>query len=63
VNPLGRSQQAYDQFTAAVEVPMTVLAVLWLPVLVVPVVARVRPGVADALNTIDYLVWAAFVVE
>lgn len=63
MNPLGRSQQAYDRFTAAVEVPMTVLAVLWLPVLVVPVVARVRPGVADALNTIDYLVWAAFVVE
>jgi voltage-gated potassium channel len=63
VNPLGRSQQAYDRFTAAVEVPMTVLAVLWLPVLIVPVVVRVRPDVADALNTVDYLVWAAFAVE
>jgi hypothetical protein len=36
----GRSQDAYDRFCAAVEVPMTVLALLWLPVLVVPAVAR-----------------------
>lgn len=42
---------------------MTVLAVLWLPVLVVPVVTRIPAQAADALNTVDYLVWAAFVAE
>jgi voltage-gated potassium channel len=63
VNPLGRSPEAYDRFTAAVEVPMTVLAVLWLPVLIVPVVTHVSPATANWLNTVDYLVWAAFAVE
>lgn len=58
-----RSQDAYDRFSAAVEVPLTVLAVLWLPVLVVPLVSHVSAGAADVLGGIDYLVWAAFVVE
>jgi voltage-gated potassium channel len=58
-----RSQDAYDRFSAAVEVPLLVLAVLWLPVLVVPLVTHVKPAVADALTAVDYLVWAAFVVE
>jgi voltage-gated potassium channel len=63
MNNLGRSQDAYNRFSAAVEVPLTVLAVLWLPVLVVPVVTRIPGSVADTLTAIDYLVWAAFVVE
>jgi voltage-gated potassium channel len=63
MSQLARSQDAYDRFSAAVDVPLTVLAVLWLPVLVVPLVTRVRPGVADSLDTIDYAVWAAFAVE
>jgi voltage-gated potassium channel len=63
MNTLGRSQDAYDRFSAAVDVPLTVLAVLWLPVLIVPLVTHVRPVTADVLNTIDYLVWAAFVAE
>jgi hypothetical protein len=44
-------------------VPLTVLAVLWLPVLVIPLVVRITPGLAGALDTIDYLVWAVFTVE
>jgi hypothetical protein len=40
MNDPGRSQDAYDRFSAAVEAPLLVLAVLWLPVLVVPLVAR-----------------------
>jgi voltage-gated potassium channel len=63
MNKLGRSQDAYDRFSAAVEVPLTVLAVLWLPVLIVPLVARIPGSAAAALSAIDYLVWAAFVVE
>jgi voltage-gated potassium channel len=60
---LARSQDAYDRFSATVEVPLTVLAVLWLPVLVVPLVTRVPAGTAATLDVIDYVVWAAFVVE
>jgi voltage-gated potassium channel len=60
---LGRSQDAFDRFSDAVDVPLTVLAVLWLPVLVIPLVTQVSPDLSDTLDTIDYLVWAAFTVE
>jgi voltage-gated potassium channel len=60
---LGRSQDAYDRFSAAVDVPLTVLSVLWLPVLVIPLVARVPPAVAASFESVDYIVWGAFVVE
>jgi voltage-gated potassium channel len=63
MNNLGRSRDAYDRFSAAVEVPLLILAVLWLPVLVVPLVARLPAGAAGIFDTIDYLVWAAFVAE
>jgi voltage-gated potassium channel len=60
---VARSQTAYDRFSAAVELPLTVLAVLWLPVLVVPLAVHLRPGVADTFEAVDYFVWAAFAVE
>jgi len=46
---LGRSQDAYDRFSAAVDVPLTVLAVVWLPVLVIPLAVRITPGLIDLL--------------
>lgn len=58
-----RSQDAYDRFSAAAGLPMTVLALLWLPVLVIPFVVTLRPAVTSAFEAIDYFVWAAFVVE
>jgi voltage-gated potassium channel len=57
---LGRSQDAYDRFSAAVDVPLTVLAVLWLAILVLPLVVRISAG---ALDTVDYAVWAIFATE
>jgi voltage-gated potassium channel len=60
---LGRSQDAYDRFAAAVDGPLTVLAVAWLPVLIVPLVVRVSAGTSAALDTVDYAVWAVFAVE
>jgi voltage-gated potassium channel len=60
---LGRSQDAYDRFSAAVELPLTVLSLLWLPVLIVPLVVRLSAGVAGTFNGIDYFIWALFVVE
>jgi hypothetical protein len=52
---LGRSQDAYDRFSAAVDGPLTILAVLWVPVLVVPLVIKVSPATSDALDSVDYV--------
>ena len=60
---LARSQDAYDRFSAAVELPLTVLALLWLPILVLPLVTRLPAGIASTFSVIDYMVWAVFVVE
>ena len=60
--PPRRSQDAYDRFSAAVGLPMTVLALLWLPVLVIPFVVTLRPGLTAACEAIDAFVWACFVV-
>jgi hypothetical protein len=59
----GRSQEAYDRFSRQVDGPMTVLALLWLPVLIVPLVLTSSLGLADTLDIIDYLVWALFACE
>jgi voltage-gated potassium channel len=57
------NQESYDRFSGAVDGPMTILTLVWLPVLVVPFVAHLKPALADACNAIDYTVWALFVVE
>jgi voltage-gated potassium channel len=59
----GRSQDAYDRFASAVDLPLTILALLWLPVLVLPYVATLPSDVNDTFEAINYLVWAAFVVD
>ena len=59
----GRSAEGYDRFSHAVDGPMLVLAILWLPVLIWPLVGHPSPNIADTLNAIDYLVWALFAVE
>ena len=60
---LGRSQEAYDRFSAAVALPLTVLALVWLPILVIPIVAHLPAGVAAVFDAVDYIVWAAFALE
>ena len=60
---LAQSQEAYDGFAKAVELPLTILALLWLPVLVLPYVLPLSPTVTDTFEAIDFFVWAAFVVE
>ena len=60
---LARSQDAYDRFAAAVELPLTVLALLWLPVLVLPYIVHLPTTVTDTFVAIDLFVWAAFVLE
>jgi voltage-gated potassium channel len=60
---LGRSQDAYDRFSAAVEVPLTVVTILWLPILIIPLVTSVHGAMAETFAFIDYMVWALFVLE
>jgi voltage-gated potassium channel len=60
---LVRNQDAYDRFAATVDTPMTILAVIWLPVLIVPLFVDLSPRVADTFNTVDYVLWALFAVE
>ena len=58
-----RDGVAYQRFSDAVDGPLLVLAILWLPVLIIPLVSTPSPAVASSLDGIDYFVWAMFVVE
>jgi voltage-gated potassium channel len=60
---LAGNQDAYDRFDRIVELPLTVLSLLWLPVLVIPYVVTLPADVRDTFAVIDFTVWAAFVVE
>jgi voltage-gated potassium channel len=46
-----------------VELPLTLLALLWLPVLVLPYIIHLSPEVLDTFEAIDIFVWGAFVLE
>jgi voltage-gated potassium channel len=63
IGSLGRNQEVYNKFSQAVEVPMMVLTILWLPVLIVPLVHPVHGSVAETFAVIDYMVWALFALE
>jgi voltage-gated potassium channel len=60
---LGRNQQAYDRFSHAVELPLMVITVLWIPVLLVPLVRPLHGSMDFTFATIDYMVWALFALE
>jgi voltage-gated potassium channel len=58
-----RSQDRYDAFAKAVDVPMLVVTLLWLPVLIVPLVVPLHGSMAETFAAIDYTVWALFALE
>src|SRR5580700_9581438 len=58
-----RSQDRYDRFAEAVDTPMLVITILWLPVLIVPLMTPVHGAMAESLAVIDYTVWALFALE
>jgi voltage-gated potassium channel len=58
-----RSQEAYERFARAVDGPMMVITILWLPVLIIPLLTPVHGTVASTFAIIDYTVWALFAVE
>lgn len=58
-----RSQERYDRFAEAVDTPMLIITIFWLPVLIVPLVTPVHGAVAASLDVIDLTVWALFAFE
>jgi voltage-gated potassium channel len=54
---------ALDRFSARIDPVMLVLAVVWLPILVIPLVTQLHGWVSWTFAAIDYFVWAAFAVE
>jgi voltage-gated potassium channel len=56
-------QARFDRFSTAVDGPMTVLALVWLPFIVLPLVVRLHGSTATTVELIDYVLWALFVVE
>jgi hypothetical protein len=60
---LARSQDAYDRFSAVTAVPLTILALLLLPIPVVLLVGHLPAVITDTLEVIGCVVWALFAVE
>jgi hypothetical protein len=60
---LARSQEAYDRFSAATDLPLTLLAVQWLPVLVLPLVMSLPASVVRTFDLIDLVIWLLYAAE
>jgi voltage-gated potassium channel len=60
---LARSQEAYERFSAATDMPLTILAVLWLPLLLLPLVMHLPASVARTFNLIDLVIWVVYGAE
>ena len=58
-----RSQDRYDRFAEAVDTPMLVITILWLPVLIIPLMTPIHGAMAETFALIDYTVWALFALE
>ncbi len=57
-------QEAFERFSAAVELPMLVLTIVMVPILIAPLALKhLSTGTENALLTIDYFIWAVFAVE
>jgi voltage-gated potassium channel len=61
--PVARSEERLERLSARLDPWMTVLALAWLPVLVIPMVTTLHGSVAVTFDVLDYSVWAAFAFE
>jgi voltage-gated potassium channel len=55
--------EAFERFSRAVDGPLTVLALVMIPLIVLPLVVDVSSAVEDAFLAVDYLIWAVFAAE
>jgi voltage-gated potassium channel len=58
-----QGEQRLDTFSKRIDPIMMALALVWLPVLIVPLVTTLHGSVAFAFAAIDYFVWGAFAIE
>jgi voltage-gated potassium channel len=58
-----RGTEAYDRYVRFSQAPMTALAFLMIPVLVIPLVRPVHGAMAAAFDAVDYVIWALFAVD
>jgi voltage-gated potassium channel len=62
----GRQQrgiEAYDRYVQFSQAPMTALAFLMIPVLLIPLIRPVHGAVAVSFDAVDYVIWAVFAVD
>lgn len=57
------NEERLDTFSSRIDPVMMVLALIWLPVLVIPLITHLHGSVALTFAVIDYAVWAAFAIE
>lgn len=57
------TEERLDRFSARIDPIMMVLALVWLPVLVIPLVMQLHGTIALAFAIVDYVIWAAFALE
>jgi voltage-gated potassium channel len=58
-----RGGEAYDRYVRFSQVPMTALAFLMIPVLLVPLIRPLHGAVAVSFDAADYLIWALFAAD
>jgi voltage-gated potassium channel len=58
-----QGEESLRRFSSLVDPVMIGLAVLWLPVLLVPLVTQLHGWVSFSFAAVDYFVWAAFAIE
>jgi voltage-gated potassium channel len=56
--------EAFTRFSTAVEMPMLILALVMVPVLIIPLVDKHLPSKLDStLQSLDYFIWGLFLLE
>jgi voltage-gated potassium channel len=58
-----RGTEAYDRYARFSEAPMTALAFLMIPVLLIPLIRPLHGAVAVSFDAADYVIWALFAVD
>jgi voltage-gated potassium channel len=58
-----RGSEAYDRYVQFSQVPVTALAFLMIPVLLIPLVRPVHGAVAVSFDAADYVIWALFAAD
>lgn len=57
------SSAAYDRLSKQIDGPLTIISLLWIPVLVLPLIFHLSPTIRSDFQSIDIFVWALFFIE